>query len=219
MKSPFSNSPLRSFPYNSRVSTNEFSTILPSKNYVLVAFTPGTALQASELNEIQDNFYKSTTLYNTLFRNWLFVGGTGFTSGGTGAVGGPSWVGAVPLHPTSSVSVSSGIISFNKDWYLVDDPSGLKFWIYNNDIVTITGLTDGYYGVGITCGYVSGTTANLNDNSGGYQGPNIVGADRYQINITEAKYFGITSGTLASDNRSVLLKTGITYNYLNNLLK
>ena len=161
MKFPFNNTPLKSFPYNSRVSTNEFNTLLPSKNYVFVAFTPGVALQASELNEIQETFYKNTTLYNILFKNWLLV--NGMTSGNTGPVSGPSWIGAVPLDPVNSVSVISNNITFKKDWYLVDDGSGLKFWIYNNTEISIAGIADGYYGVNIESGYVLGTTSDLND--------------------------------------------------------
>lgn len=216
MKFPFNNTPLKSFPYNSRVSTNEFNTLLPSKNYVFVAFTPGSALQASELNEIQETFYKNTTLYNILFKNWLLV--NGMTSGNTGPVSGPSWIGAVPLDPINSVSVISNNITFKKDWYLVDDGSGLKFWIYNNTEISIAGIADGYYGVNIESGYVLGTTSDLNDNSGGYAGSYISGADRYQINIIGATYSSV-EGALTSNYRPILKKSGITYNYINNLLK
>lgn len=220
MKNPFTDSPLKQFPYNSRVYTNEFNTPFPSKNYVFVAFTPGYNLQASELNEIQETFYKNTTLYNILFKKWLFIGASGFTSGGNGnPITGPSWTGAIPLDPISGVSLSSNIITFEKDWYLVDDPSGMKFWIYNNNTLSIDGITDGYYGVGITTNYVSGT-GDLMDNSGGFPGnSNVMGADRYQINITEAQYQGSTISEIDTLSRSVLLKSGITYNYLNNLLK
>ena len=220
MKYPFINSPLKAFPYNSRVYTNEFNSTFPAKNYVLVAFTPGSALQASELNEVQETFYKNTTLYNIMFKNWLFIGGTGFTSGGNGdAIRGPSWIGAVPVDPVGGIRVSADGITFNKDWYLVDDRSGLKFWIYNNSELYIKAITAGYYGVGITYGYVSGTTSDLTDNSGGYPGSIISGADRYYINITEAQFHGDTASKIDTNQRSVLLKTGITFNYLNNLLK
>jgi hypothetical protein len=140
------------------------------------------------------------------------------TSGNTGPVSGPSWIGAVPLDPVNSVGVTLNNITFKKDWYLVDDGSGLKFWIYNNTEISIAGITDGYYGVNIESGYVSGTTSDLNDNSGGYAGSNIPGADRYQINITGAIYSSI-EGVLTSTYRPILKKSGITYNYINNLLK
>ena len=220
MKYPFNNSPLKLFPYNSRVYMNEFNSTFPAKNYVLVAFTPGSALQASELNEVQETFYKNTTLYNIMFKNWLFIGGGGFTSGGNGnPITGPSWIGAVPVDPIKGIRVSTDGITFNKDWYLVDDRSGLKFWIYNNSELHIKAITAGYYGVGITYGYVSGTTSDLTDNSGGYPGSIISGADRYYINITEAQFHGDTASKIDTNQRSILLKTGITFNYLNNLLK
>ena len=53
----------------------------------------------------------------------------------------------------------------------------------------------------------------------GYPGSIISGADRYYINITEAQFHGDTASKIDTNQRSVLLKTGITFNYLNNLLK
>lgn len=224
MKNPFFNSPLKSFPYNSRVYANEFSTTFSSKNYVFVAFTPGSALQASELNEVQETFYKNTTLYNIMFKNWLFFSDSFLASDDTLPIRGPSWVGAVPLNPVTSITITEGEsdtqnITFIKDWYLVDDPSGLKFWVYNNIDLTIIGLTNGYYGVGITYGYVPGTEADLTDNSGGYPGSIIPGADRYQINITEAQFHGDQPAELSILQRSILYKKNSDdYSYLNNLL-
>ena len=56
--------------------------------------------------------------------------------------------------------------------------------------------------------------------SGGYPGSIISGADRYFINITEAQFHGDTAGGIDTNRRSILLtKTGITFNYINNLLK
>ena len=44
--------PLHDSPYDSRVGQHEF--IAPSENYVLLGFRAGYALQAAELNEIQE---------------------------------------------------------------------------------------------------------------------------------------------------------------------
>lgn len=158
MKYPFSKTPLNEFPFNSRVFENEILGATAA-NYVLVAFRPGQALQASELNEIQETYYKNLTLHSVLLRNWI---------GATGANSGPSWTGTVPLQTTScSVSGLTATITVKKDWYLVDD-SGFKFWIYNNTEQSISGLSGNFIGLQIESKYITPTTdLNLNDNSGG----------------------------------------------------
>jgi len=202
MKYPFSKTPLNEFPFNSRVFENEILGATAA-NYVLVAFRPGQALQASELNEIQETYYKNLTLHSVLLRNWI---------GATDATSGPSWPGAVPLR-TTSCSVSADTITVKKDWYLVDD-SGFKFWIYNNTERTITAQSGNFIGLEIQSQYITPTTdSNLNDNSGGAIGSAIPGADRYQINI-----IGITQGATFSSNgliKTLAKNEGGTYKYLN----
>jgi hypothetical protein len=204
MKYPFNKTPLSEFPFNSRVFENE---ILGSTaaNYVLVAFRPGQALQASELNEIQENYYKDLTLHSILMRNWIGVTGSNF---------GPSWTGAVPLQTTSCSldnSTTTTTITVKKDWYLIDD-SGFKFWIYNNQELQQSN-PEQFTGIIIETEYVTPTEdLNLNDNSGGSIGSAIPGADRYQINIT-----GITTGsTLTAPNIKIFAKNDNgTHKYLN----
>ena len=53
-------SPLENDPYLSRFRSNEKE----SKNYIGVAYAPGNALQASELNEMQELIHRDTTLSN-----------------------------------------------------------------------------------------------------------------------------------------------------------
>jgi len=223
MKLPFNYTPLHLAPYNSRTSYNEFTTGLVSKNYVLVAFKSGEALQASELNEIQDNFYKHTTLSNLLFKNWLFIGADGFTSGDpTLPVYGPSWVGAVPLSPVDNVIIiENDEITLKVGWYLVDDKSGIKFWIYNNTdkIITSPTVVDSFIGFTISSSYINTTTDDgLNDNSGG-SSSTIPGADRYQLNIT-GTFVQQTEETdwLITDKRPIMkVFADNKYRYLNNL--
>ena len=142
--------PLANEPYYSRINSAE---IVPvdgnnSKNYKLVAFRPGVALQASELNEIQENFMMQMTLTMNMYHNWITSGtpnywGTSVDSntlsigdGGYGdnAISAPGWLGTTPLYPFDSpysigafsnlvdVTVSNNLstvnIEFRRGWYL-----------------------------------------------------------------------------------------------------
>ena len=225
MKFPFyTNTPLKPFPYNSRVSVNEFETLENAKNYTLCGFLPGNALQASELNEIQETFYKNLTLHNILLKNWLFVNDSRFTSGSTGPsalpLRGPSWVGAVPLDPFKSVTITGNVITFKKDWYLVDDKSGIKFWIYNNESREITVSENSkYIGLTIFSTYITPEEdVTLKDNSDGHASSLSIGADRYSLNVT-GTYSAAETASATTNNRSVLFKDYLgTYRYLNNLV-
>ena len=69
MKFPFqSKTTLSAYPYNSRIAKSEFSTTQPAKNHILHGFIPGNALQASELNEIQENFYLLQNCFQMVFQ-------------------------------------------------------------------------------------------------------------------------------------------------------
>jgi len=221
MKPPFSkNTPLSQFPYNSRTGDNEFDMYAPSKNYILHGFKPGNALQASELNEIQENFYKNLTLHNILLKNWIFIGSSLFQPAiPTESIKGPSWFGAVPLHPFQSVSYINGTVSIKPDWYLVDDFSGIKFWIYNNTVKSISissGSNNLSIVLNITSNYVNGNQdTNLKDNSNGYLDSSLsLGADRYKLDIT-----GIAlTNTPTPNQREILKITNGKLSYINNLL-
>tara|TARA_R100000008_G_scaffold60811_1_gene38252 strand:+ start:3545 stop:4543 length:999 start_codon:yes stop_codon:yes gene_type:complete len=69
--------PLSPNPYLSRlennIATNDDVSSKP-KNYQSVAFTPGFPLQASELNEIQENFQLQMTLTIAMMNNWITSG-------------------------------------------------------------------------------------------------------------------------------------------------
>jgi len=113
-------------PYFSRVNLHENTG--DANNYVMVAFKPGQPLQAAEVNEIQDHFYRMSSLTTQMQHNWL--GGPGLlwdsdynggsdglihedTIGigqddGTGlVVHGPGWSGTTPLYPFNNPSLTS----------------------------------------------------------------------------------------------------------------
>lgn len=223
MKAPFTTTPLQQFPYNSRTSTNEFSTIFDAKNYVLHGFKPGNALQASELNEIQENFYKNLTLHNILLKNWLFIGEAGFTSGGDVPLRGPSWMGAVPLHPFESVVRIDNDLVFKKDWYLIDDFSGLKFWVYNNrdKIISFPTALGTIIRFTIEKAYITTKEdSTLTDNSNGFSDSSLSpGADRYQLNITNVTPSLISTTSTQEPTRDILqVSSSGKLRYMNNLV-
>lgn len=144
---PLSTLPLADSPYLSRVSSNYVN-----KRYYMLAFNPGYALQAAELNEIQELFHINQSLSNRYPNLWLT---SGFLRAGF-------WDGFVPYDPLyvtiSLVSVANSVTTFSLDirpgWYLWSDNtsyggSGLNFWIYNNIPLTNTFSSVGieYFGI------------------------------------------------------------------------
>lgn len=88
--------PLTPSPFNSRVE-NQLSFAggggeNSPKNYQSVAFRPGFPLQASELNEIQENFQIQMSLSLNMMNNWI-------TSGA-----GPMWSGFQENEPGDGVA-------------------------------------------------------------------------------------------------------------------
>ena len=108
---------LREQPYLSRIDQHENN--VTANNYVMIAYKPGQPLQAAELNEIQENFYRMNSLTQTMNYNWLGgpgvvwdkdygtgstiipdnTVGVGEDDGSTLTVHGPGWAGATPLYP------------------------------------------------------------------------------------------------------------------------
>lgn len=136
---PFGPLPLKSSPYNSRVSsyfTPPSTDPTKVKNYYLIGFTPGYALQASELNELQEVFYLNESLTHRMYANWQEAGYTKL----------PFWEGLIPYDPKlilpnqvtqrldtiDGVEVATINVSVGAGWYLwTDSSSKLSFWIYN----------------------------------------------------------------------------------------
>lgn len=134
--SPLGNLPLADLPYNSRI-TSEYGS--ENKNYYMLAFNPGYALQASELNEIQELFFMNQSLSVRMNKNWKIAG---FDY--------PYWEGLVPLSPagiTTSTPSTTGVqatvsVTIKPGWFLwTDRTSKLNFWIYSNTSYTKTFTT------------------------------------------------------------------------------
>lgn len=134
-KNPLGNLPLSISPYWSRITAQYGSE---NKNYYMVGFTPGYALQASELNEIQELFFINHSL--SIRHSPLWVS-EGYTS--------PFWEGIVPFTPTlvgataqNSGNLVSINVKINPGWYLwTDKESYLSFWIYLDEVVDETFTT------------------------------------------------------------------------------
>lgn len=124
-QSPLGDLPLADMPYNSRI-TSEYGS--ENKNYYMLAFNPGYALQASELNELQELFFMNQSLTLKMNRNWTTQG-----------YDIPYWTGLIPLDPstissttpTTTGTQASATITINPGWFLwTDRTSALSFWIY-----------------------------------------------------------------------------------------
>lgn len=150
-RNPLGTLPLSVTPYNSRI-TNQYG--FADKNYYIVGFNPGFALQASELNEIQELFFLNNSL--TIRQHSLWS---------SSAYRIPFWEGVIPLDPNSPSSTAPGVDSAGTatatltapaGWYLwTDYVSGLSFWIYLDteivqEIETETGEGSVYVGFEMT---------------------------------------------------------------------
>jgi hypothetical protein len=200
MPAPFNNInfPLSSLGYDSRVQTQVNS----KKNYCFIAFKPGYPLQASELNEIQEQFYVQQTLTSEMSYNW---GGTPYTGNPSKGSAGPGWQGATPLAP-SLLSKSGTSIVLAAGWLFIKNSNflgGLGVWIYNDTqyTFTVSSTSDNTYGLAVSSEVVTSTAdTDLLDNSGGIRtiyGSNYAGADRIRPVLNTGTYtsnIGIPSG-------------------------
>lgn len=202
MPSPFSTLPLANAPYNSRYQTKLNSD--PAVNYYLLPFNPGYALQASELNEIQELFFINQNLTQRMNANWMKAG-----------YNIPYWEGAIPLDPGQvmidrPISFSGSQITIgltiSEGWYLwTDFSSKLSHWVYNDqaivaseDFVALSNAT-GYIGIRITDEEISccasGTCldtqdSTLRDNSQGTTvTENTCGASRFKVTFDSVDVF------------------------------
>tara|TARA_R100000951_G_scaffold63632_3_gene53440 strand:+ start:19090 stop:19851 length:762 start_codon:yes stop_codon:yes gene_type:complete len=236
------NTPLKNTPYDSRVGEQEFPAgdDTASDNYVLLGFRAGYALQAAELNEIQEHFYLQQTLMATMISNW---------SSAIGQNQGPGWgygdieqakSGMTPLSP-NMVTRSGDTVTFSKGWYLVQVPKftttdetvsyRFKIWIYSNEDISFTAnqpenSSPGYVGFKITQEFVTETEdGDLSD--GANASENIVpGATRYKLSVGDGTassltqqgrdVLGLGSGTEDSDDSPMCIKiVNNTFSYLN----
>lgn len=134
------NFPLSGSPYLSRVSTHHND----GKNYSMISFNPGFALQAAELNEIQELFFMNLNLTQRMNANWIKLNTTQTTP-----YTAPYWEGLIPLDPnyltigtytyTAATNSVQFTYSLSAGWYLyTDQKSKLSFWVYSKTNFTQT---------------------------------------------------------------------------------
>lgn len=214
----FENLPLVNSPYNSRTGLN-------AGKYQMVAFRPGYPLQASELNEIQEQMYIQNALTTMMWANWCT-----FKVASTVDSTGPGWEGATPLEP-SLLSLNGTVLTVKAGWYLCKmKTSGLYFWLYNNLPSTSFSLSttqlDYYIGFAISTQGVdsagnpilSGSfitctqDPSLQDNASGASG--FCGADRYKVEIQAV---GQQSGGFSSSFVPIVKRLNDGFYFLNNI--
>ena len=207
------NFPLSDTPYLSRVSTHYND----DKNYAMLSFNPGFALQAAELNEIQELFFMNLSLTQRMNGNWILLNTTQTTP-----FSAPFWEGLIPLSPdyltisSSSYVAASNELTFSYSlsagWYLyTDKASKLSFWIYNSSSYSqTTTATNGIFYFGTRCGTVNigccqtdesciDQDVTLRDGSQESYQEFTCGASRFKINANT-----LSSTTLESFNNLAL---------------
>ena len=216
MPFPFSNLPLKVSPYYSRVSDLTATSTTPY-NYPLIAFTPGYALQASELNEIQETFYLQQSLTQGMFANWPLTGEVGIVGANLKY---PMWNGAVPYN-SNSVTFTNGIVTIKAGWYLVTVGNSLKYWLYNQNDLTTAATTGERIGFNLTFEFIPCSESQsaegyvFTDNSAGYNNGNSCGAHRYKVIISNSLEVGTTPFRPIVE--LVTVGTTTVCQYLNNL--
>lgn len=217
MPFPFSNLPLQVSPYYSRVSDLTANSATPY-NYPLIAFTPGYALQASELNEIQETFYLQQSLTQGMFANWPLTGEVGIVGA---TLKYPMWNGAVPYNP-NSVTFTNGTVTIKAGWYLITVENSLKYWLYNqNEMSTSAASAGQQIGFNLTFEFIpcseslSAEGYVFTDNSAGYNNGNSCGAHRYKVIISNS--LDITANPSRPIAELVTVGSTTVCQYLNNL--
>ena len=198
MLSPFKTAPLSTNPFNSRIGTY-YRNLQSVKNYVLLAFNPGYALQASELNELQELFFLNSNLSQRSNALW--------TTSDSGRI--PFWEGLIPYDPADivvdNVQFTNTQITFevtiDNSWFLwTDSESKFSHWIYNDQSgaaltksFTMNLNTTNYFGYNVTktttmccqSGTCTDADDTLRDNSSGDSGAyNTCGASRISVSFS-----------------------------------
>lgn len=194
-------------PFYSRFTNFENT----GENYILIGFTPGLALQAAELNELQDIYHKIDKLSNTLISNWTLYALQNIADidDFTGII----WNGTIPLSP-DMISVDGANITFSSGWYSYNHISGINYWIYLANDITYNSAgdaTSGYIGFNIeTSDIFSSSDERLNDNSSGSFNTNSPGAYRIEHNVTDVSFAPTEPGT-----KAIIQKINNEYYFMN----
>lgn len=225
MKTPFGTTlPLTASPHYSRISNN----IDNDKNYYLTSFNPGYALQASELNELQELFFVNMNLTQRMNAAWMNAG-----------YNLPFWNGCIPLYSdnvriTSATTTNSNCIftvDINNSWFLwTEKNSNLSFWIHNDlettsfTFTTTSGLgSTEYVGFEIqnetinccqadTC--TSSQDSELRDNSSGFSDTYYTcGASRQKATMSDTLILNATTSSTFFPIFSVTIDTSTTASF------
>ena len=207
---------LKQYPYLSRVGKQ----IEDAKNYYAVAFKPGYALQASELNEMQELQYIQQTLTQTMISNWCTEAIIN-SAGGSPTVTGPGWNGCTPLHP-DLITLDGGTLNIKAGWYLFKNTETFGVWAYNKTLIRLIPTLATQYGfyaehsiVECTSGAAeTGTDRDLQDTSNINVINGNCGASRLKLSINT---FGASSPSGQGLFYSVLTGYSSTMDYINNL--
>lgn len=218
--SPFTSgtTPLKNAPYFSRIADTNLIDTPANVNYPMLAFKPGYALQASELNEIQDIFYVQKTLSDNLLENWWKTGSNlSLTGVETTPLYGPGWEGAIPLKPTQLIYTDTSptfkfVPSSDRLWFLITEVNTkFKFWISVDSTAiqnivfnktTLPSIT--FLGIKIQTSFVNCSSAStdagfiFNDNSTGNYVQNTCGASRFKIELNSSSPFTTQASVTAN---------------------
>jgi len=127
--------PLGDNPHYSRTESNNVAIDSypdSSKNYQFVAFRPGFSLQASELNEIQENFQMQMSLSISMMHNWITSGSgylwNGWNPASPGGEGG-AWdgnIGGLAEQPNTGIGMGGSAPSGGHDQHHVISGPGWR---------------------------------------------------------------------------------------------
>lgn len=207
---------LKQYPYLSRVGKQ----IEDAKNYYAVAFKPGYALQASELNEMQELQYIQQTLTQTMISNWCTQ--AIINNAGGSPTTGPGWNGCTPLHP-DLITPDGETLNIKAGWYLFKNTETFGVWAYNESLIqyspTSLNTQYGFYAEHSIVECTSTTETSTTDRSlQDTSNINVIngncGASRLKLTI---KTFDASGKSGQGLFYSVLSGDLLTMNYINNL--
>ena len=166
--------PMTDNPYGSRLSSQialPISERQNTKNYHLLGFAPQRALQAEDLNEIQERFMVNNTLTQQMWSNWNSFNNMQMCEFG------PGWFGTTPLHPYEWKSNIRYLDEFiyapgNADDLIFEKPKNLITIDHKEFFEIVNGNPTSHYAIQLTLNpgwyYINDTytTSSTHDSSG-----------------------------------------------------
>tara|TARA_R100000008_G_scaffold44852_1_gene26102 strand:+ start:1352 stop:2509 length:1158 start_codon:yes stop_codon:yes gene_type:complete len=200
--------PMTDSPYGSRLASQialPISERQNTKNYHLLGFAPLRALQAEDLNEVQERFMLNNTLTQQMWSNWNSFNNMQISKFG------PGWFGTTPLYPhiwKSNIRYLDELIysSGNEDDLIYETPKNLVSvnHTYKTETETINGENHqiGVYDIQIALNpgwyYINDTytTQSTHDSSGfkyWYYLKETVYSEKFTVNILFNQTAALTS--------------------------